>query len=280
MQAKARVLSGTFAIIGLGVLAALMVGSATSCDWFRRTPTPTLIVTRTPVSTPTLTPTATPTQPPVVELPPEILAARDVVLVFLRSEYPDKAPPDGIAWTGRDTTPPGVVGVSTYEFTGDGWLMTVAALSISPTEVLYEMGLDNPQTGLHWTGSLDADYNLLGSNLNVPVEVLVTREIVLAYVRENYAAQAPAENLVWIGERTTPSGVVGHETCQFTSVASPAGAGRSTSGETGADDWTMTVDYDLVSPDQVVYEVDLRRASTGFVWRGQVDAEGTVLEHR
>jgi len=271
VQAKSRALCGMFAMVGLGVLAALVMGSATGCEWLRRTPTPTPTLTPTPVSTPTLTPTTTPTATPAVELPPEILAARDAALVFLRSEYPGRAPAEDVAWVGRDTTPSGVVGVSTYEFTAASWLMTVAALSVSPTEVLYEMGLDNPQTGLHWTGTLDAGRNLLSSNLDVPVEVLVTREIVLAYVRQNYSGQAPAENLVWVGERMTPSGVVGHETCQFTSLASAG---------TGADDWTMTVDYDVGSPDQMLHEVDLRHTSTGFVWRGQVDAEGTVLEHR
>jgi len=156
-----------------------------------------------------------------------------------------------------------VVGVSTYEFTSGDWLLTLAALSLSPTQLLYELGLDNGQAGFHWTGRLDASNVLLESNLGVAVDVQVVREIVLAYVRQNYAAEAPPENLVWIGERTTPAGIADHEWCQFVSG-----------------DWTMAVDYDVGRPDQVVYEVDLRNSSTGFVWRGQVDAEGTVLEHR
>jgi hypothetical protein len=206
----------------------------------------------------------------VTGIPLEILSARDALLVFLRNGYPDKAPPNGLVWSGRDTTPPGVRGISTYEFTGDSWSMTVAAVSISPTEIVYETGLDNAQTGMRWTGKFDATYDLLESNWNVAVEVLVVRETVLAWVREHYAGQAPAENLVWLGARTTLFGMAGRETCQFVSASGKATAGG----------WTMTVGYEPVPPAQVVYEVDLRQAGTGFVWRGQVDAEGAVLEHR
>jgi hypothetical protein len=266
VQSRAHVLSKPFAIVGCVMLVALLA-SATSCDWLPPTPTPA------PAATPTLvsTPTPVPIQTPVGEIPLAILSARDALLVFLRNQYPGKAPWDGVVWSGRDTTPLRVVAVSTYEFAADSWAMTVAAVSISPSQTLYELGLYNSQTGLHWTGRLDATYHLLESDLNVAVEVLLARETVLAYVREYYASQAPADTVGWIGERTTPFGMVGHETCQFTAMGS---------GELAAGAWRMTVDYDLLPLLQRVYKVDLSQAGTGFVWRGQVDAEGTVLEHR
>jgi hypothetical protein len=240
-------------------LVALLV-SATGCDWLPSTPAPA------PTATQTL---AAPVQTPVLDIPPAILSARDALLLFLRNQYPGKAPAEGVVWSGRDTTLPRVVDVSTFEFTGDGWLLAVAALSTSPTEVVYELSLDNAQAGLHWTGRLGATYNLLESNLNLAAEVLVARETVLAFVRKHYSVEAPADNVAWIGERTTPFGMVGHEACQFTSTSSAA-----------AEAWTMSVGYDLLPPLQRVYKVDLSQAGTGFVWRGQVDAEGTVLEHR
>jgi hypothetical protein len=270
VQSKARVLSGMSAILGLLVLAASLV-SAISCDRLSVLPTPAPTATRIAVSTPPTAPTATPGETPVAEIPPQIVSARDALLVFLRSRYPSKAPSDAVVWIARDTTPPGAQGISTFEFTGDSWLMTVTALSTSPAELIYEMGLDNQQAGLHWTGKLDASYQLLEWNLNLAAEVLAIRDIVLAFVRQHYTSQAPADHLAWIGERTTPFGMVGQETCQFTSVVA---------AEVTAGAWKMTVGYDLVPAVQRVYEVELSQTGSEFVWRGQVDAEGTILEHR
>ena len=222
---------------------ALLLAMVTGCDRFQKTPTPT----------------ATPSP----DIPAEVLAARDAALAYLGHAYPGKAPRASITWVGRDTTLQGLVSVSSYEFTGDNWLMTIGVPTISPGNVIYEIELGHQETGFRWTGKLDAGHALLESNLNVAVEALVVRDMVLSYVREHYADQAPAENVLWTGERTTPEGSVGHESCQFT-----------------ADNWAMTVEYDVVRPDQVTYPVEVRNSSTGFVWRGQVNAQGEILEHR
>jgi hypothetical protein len=208
---------------------------------------------------PVETPTPTPTQPP--NLPAEVLAARDAALDFLRQIYPDKAPLAGIGWAGRDTTPPGTPGLSSYEFTSGNWLMTVWIPVLSVQTVIYEMALDNQDIGLRWVGKLREDYTVLESNLNVSFDVLVVRDLVLFYYRENYGADAPPEGLVWVGERTTPEGSVGHEWCQFT-----AGV------------WSMAVDYEVARPEQVLYHVELRNSDTGVLWRCQVDAQGQILE--
>jgi hypothetical protein len=242
-------------VLLFAITVGLLPSSLTACDGFWKTPTPI------PTASPTIPPTPTATLPS--DIPAEVIAARDAALTFLRTTYPTKAPPEGISWVGRNTTPPGVAGVSSYEFVSGDWLLWIGRPEISPGTFIYEMELTNQQAFFHWTGTLDARYTVLESNLNVAIEVLVVREIVLSYVREHYPAQAPAANLAWIGERTTPEGATGHESCRFT-----------------AGDWTMTVDYDLGTAAPLVYQVELRNASTAFVWRGQVDAEGTVLEHR
>ncbi|HNT05473.1 MAG TPA: hypothetical protein PKJ21_04740, partial [Anaerolineae bacterium] len=77
------------------------------------------------------------------------------------------------------------------------------------------------------------------------------------------AAHAPPTNLVWFGSRTMTTGLPGRESYQFS-----------------AGGWEMLVDYDLGSPNDVVYEIVLSGPGNGFLWRGQVDAQGTVLEHR
>lgn len=224
-------------VLVMGLLLVIIAG----CDEFWKTPTPT------------------PTPP--ADIPTTVLGARDAALAFVRLAYANKAPPEDVTWTGRNTTPPDLPGVSSYEFASDSWLMATRTPLLAPDTLIYEIELSNQDTGFDWTGKLDSSYAVLESNLDVAVEVLVVRDIVLSYVRERYSDQAPGEDLAWIGERTTPEGLVGHESCRFT-----------------ADDWTMTVDYDLARPDQVIYRVELRNSSTGFVWVGQVDAEGTVQE--
>jgi hypothetical protein len=236
MESKTR-------ILGFVLVIAPLLAVATGCGRFWRTPTPTPI--------------------PPADVPASVLAARDAALDYLRPAYPDKAPREGINWTGRNTTPPDLPGVSSYEFTGNDWLMTIRTPVVSPDTIIYEMELRNQDIGFRWTGKLDASYAILESNLDVAVEVLVVREIVLSHVREHYPGGAPRENLPWVGERTTPEGSVGHEWCRFT-----------------GDDWTMTVDYDVARPDQVIYQIELHDSSTAFVWRGQVDAEGVVHELR
>lgn len=205
------------------------------------------------------TPAATPTQP--AEIPAEVVGARDAALGFLRQRYPDKGPAAGIGWAGRNTTPPGTPGLSSYEFSSENWLMTVWVPVISAQAVIYEMQLDNQDSGFRWMGKLREDFTLLESNLNVSFDVLVVRDLVLSYHREHYGADAPQEGLTWVGERTTPEGSVGHEWCQFM-----------------ADAWSMALDYEVARPDQVIYNAELRNSDTGLLWRCQVDAQGQVLE--
>jgi hypothetical protein len=166
-----------------------------------------------------------------------------------------------IEWVGRNTTPPGTPGLSSYEFTGGNWLLTVWIPVLSVQTVIYEMALDNQDTGFRWMGKLREDYTVLESNLNVSFDVLVVRDLVLSYYRENHPADAPQEGLIWVGERTTPEGSVGHEWCQFT-----------------ADGWSMAVDYEVARPEQVLYNVELRDSDAGVLWRCQVDAQGQILE--
>jgi hypothetical protein len=232
MESRTRILRSLLAV-------GLLLEMTTACDGFPKTPTPT----------------------PAVDIPAKVVAARDAALAYLRDAYPGKAPPEGIDWTGRDTTPPNLIGVTSYEFTSMSWLMMVRAPVVFPGSIIYEVEVGNQDTGLRWTGKLSPDYALLESNLDVAVEVLVVREIVLSYIREHNPDEALGENLAWVGERTTPEGSVGHESCRFS-----------------ADDWTMTVDYDLARPDQVLYRVELQSSTAGFEWRGQVNAEGTVQE--
>ena len=204
---------------------------------------------------PPKTPTPTPTPP--VALPQEILSARDAALTYLRQSYPQKAPAEGTAWTGRRVSPDGQIGSIDYEFESGKWLMRVGVPMLSPGVFLYEMQLANPDSGFRWEGKLDKHLAFLESNLGVGVDVLVVRDTVLAYVREQHAGQSPVRGMLWVGERTTPPDSVGHESGRFT-----------------AGDWTMRVEYDVAPPDQVLYRVELQDSASQFTWLARSTQRG------
>jgi len=91
------------------------------------------------------------------------------------------------------------------------------------------------------------------------------RDAALAYVVGHYGEQAPPPGLPWTEERTTPEGLVGSETFQYT-----------------AEDWAVTISYPVVAPEDVVYDVVYKivveNQTTGFQWEGEVDAAGQVTE--
>jgi hypothetical protein len=208
-----------------------------------------------------LQPTAEPT--PEAGVRSDIIAARQAALGLLREMAPTVPVPEDLAWVGRDTTPPGVSEVTTYEFASAGWSMTVAALTLSPGVLEYEVELDHAQSGLHWAARLDQSLRLLESNVNVSVDVVVARKILLDYLAKVYPALAPADGLVWLGEKASMPGTQGRQSFSFE-----------------AEGWSILVEHDLADQEQVVYEVGVTGSGNGFSWRGQVDAQGTVLEHR
>ena len=205
--------------------------------------------------------TPTPEPPPAPEIPQAVLTARDAALGFLREEYPDRAPATGLQWDGSCTSPPSVKSVASFEFTSGDWVMTVWVPTIAQDAVIYEMVLENDPAGFLWTGRLSQSHLVIESNLGVDADVLVVRDLVLGYYRDRYGASAPAEGLVWMGERITPEGSIGHERCRFV-----------------ADGWVMQVDYDVARPDIVLYTVALESVETGEQWLCQVDAVGEILE--
>lgn len=90
---------------------------------------------------------------------------------------------------------------------------------------------------------------------------IAARDAALDYLRALYGDAAPADDLVWAEENTTPGGLVGSTTLLYTSG-----------------DWTVNVAYPIVALESVVYEIEVINESTGFQWAGTVDAFGQVTE--
>jgi putative hemolysin len=96
---------------------------------------------------------------------------------------------------------------------------------------------------------------------SIPEDVISARDAALAYVSAQYSDQAPAQDLAWKGEITTPADLVGAVWYRFTSG-----------------DWSMEIVAPVVAPENVVYHVSLANSAKGFSWQGDVDRYRGVTE--
>jgi len=202
--------------------------------------------------------------------PEEVRSARDAALAYVFYHYdeePARAP--GRIWTEKRTTPEGLVGSETLEFTTGDWVVTVSYPIVAPEAVVYQIVAANESTGFWWEGEVDAAGQVteLSASTEPTVEVRDpgrALEIALAYLSEHYSDQAPAAGLTWVGDRPPPEEPVGGETFEFTSESAP--------------DWVVTVSYVVVAREDLVFQVVVANETTGFRWEGEVDASGQVTE--
>ena len=205
---------------------------------------------------PTEVPTPTPTEV-AVEVPADVRSARDAALAYVSERYGEQAPAPDLTWTEESTTPEGLVGWVTYEFRAGDWVVTIGTAVVPPETRRYEVVVENPTTGFWWEGRIDPERHVTEG----PEIVLTARDAALVYISENYPDDSPAPDLAWEGGRTTPEGLVGSESFQYT-----------------AEDWVVTISYPVVAPEEVVYQIMVENPATGFQWQGMLDAEGYLIE--
>ena len=88
------------------------------------------------------------------------------------------------------------------------------------------------------------------------------REAAIAYLRARYMDQAPPAGVAWTEEDTTPQNLVGSASLRYTSG-----------------DWVIDVQYPVVAPENLVYNLDVKNQVAGFLWTGTVKAtDGVVSE--
>ncbi len=208
---------------------------------------------------PTEIPTATPTQAAVEA--PDPVRARDAALAYVSERYGEQAPALGLAWTEELTTPEGLVGSTTYQYTAEDWVVTVSYPIVRPDLTVYQVGVANDATGFHWEGQVDA----AGRVTQAPEGVLAARDAALTYVIEHYGDQAPASGLSWMEENITPgwpdAPVPGWVEYEYT-----------------AEGWVVTVGHAVLPLEWIVYQITVSNQTTGFQWEGEVDASGRVTE--
>jgi hypothetical protein len=87
------------------------------------------------------------------------------------------------------------------------------------------------------------------------------RDTAITYLQKQVGENAPAIDIEWDEENITPPGLVGKGTIAFTS-----------------DEWTITVSYPVVLPENAVYEVEVSSIKFGWHWKGIVKPDGSVTE--
>lgn len=88
------------------------------------------------------------------------------------------------------------------------------------------------------------------------------REAAIAYLRARYTEQAPPSGSTWTEENTTPQNLLGSSSLRYTSG-----------------DWVIDVQYPVVAPDSLVYNLEVNNQTSGFQWTGTVKAtDGVVNE--
>jgi serpin B len=191
--------------------------------------------------------------------------SRDAVLTYLTGNFGDQAPATGLVWTEKQTKPEGLVGTDSYEYTSGDWVIDVSYPVVAPENVVYTIAVTNQNTGFRWEGQVDANGVVTETSFagqsSRPSDPVGARDAVLAYLAGTAGEEAPAAGLAWAEKHTTPEGLVGGESYEYTSG-----------------DWVVDVSYPVVAPENVVYTVVVTNQVTGFRWEGQVDASGNVKE--
>ncbi len=87
------------------------------------------------------------------------------------------------------------------------------------------------------------------------------RDTAISYLRAHVGENAPAADIEWDAENVTPPGLIGQGTTAFTS-----------------DEWTITVSYPVVPPENAVYEVVVSSIKLGWHWKGTIEPDANVTE--
>ena len=87
------------------------------------------------------------------------------------------------------------------------------------------------------------------------------RNAAMLYIRDHHGLFVPLKDEAWVEEMITPEGVVGSSAYQFISG-----------------NWSVSVIYPILAPEETIYTVLVTNKGINFTWEGMVDAFGQVSE--
>ncbi|NIQ81384.1 MAG: hypothetical protein GTN93_25470, partial [Anaerolineae bacterium] len=59
-------------------------------------------------------------------------------------------------WSEENITPEGLLGSSTFQYTADGWTITVSFPIVAPQATVFSVVAINDAIGFQWQGEIDA----------------------------------------------------------------------------------------------------------------------------
>ena len=192
-------------------------------------------------------------------------SARDAIISYIISRYNlnIEAP---YSWTVTDTTPEGVRGYQTLQYTSGDWIVVVKhGITLTP---IYSISVKySGVNGFTWAGTLEMkisneEYEPMNNKPDTPVYYSTedARDMALKFLQTNHldaGVKLPSE---WVESNLVPVGVVGASKIQY------VGGG-----------WTVTVSAPVVWKPTYVFEIEYIGVD-GFRWSGTLPTGGEIVE--
>ncbi len=196
-------------------------------------------------------------------LPPEM--ARDLAVRYILDRYPELGDLELPAeWVFTNLTPEGLLGYSTFGYTGLEWSVNVSFMVV--LEPVYNVYVEHSgDVEFTWEGTVDQSSTVTETSTSLTptqTEILSpeqARDLAVEYVLANYPElEGVEEPTVWAMEDLTPEGLLGYSTFQYASGS-----------------WTVKVGFPVVW--KPTYQVELTlNGEPVFTWTGTVAQDGTV----
>jgi len=107
------------------------------------------------------------------------LAARDAALTHVSERFDEEGARPGLDWAEGFVTPEGIVGSGTYQYSAQGWAVTVSYPIARPDQVVHQVVVVDESTGFRWEDRPDA----AGRVSEAPGEAIAACGMALAHVR-------------------------------------------------------------------------------------------------
>ena len=190
--------------------------------------------------------------------------AKDKAIEYILSNYPDVAGvPLPEFWTSEMLTTPGLIGVSTWQFVGEGWEVNVSFPVVMEPD--YDVTVRHAgDVSFTWKGKVDKSSNVEEERTSLEpkfVSAQDARDLVVEYLiateKHLMDSEPPME---WDTEVLQKPNVAGHISLRFT-----------------GDGWSVTVSNAVVQ--KPVYQIELEYiGEVSFSWTGTVDQDRLINE--